>query len=104
MRKRGLPAMLFDNTYGARAASARRHSQQPSDDMMKCPSCRENNCTGCPDKLLLLVGRSPVCTCKREGHDDAINGEPRRVQVQDPMTGDIYGPAGGPVVRQEPLE
>lgn len=95
--------MLFDNTYGARVASAnpRGHGQQTAKDLMRCPSCRENNCAGCLDKIFLILGKEPVCTCEREGHDDAINGEPRRAQVIDPLTGDIYGPGGKVATNQQ---
>lgn len=90
-----LPEPLYLK-YGARVAADKpsRHRQAAADALMICPKCRENDCMACPDRLLLLVGRDPVCTCKRNGHEDAISGEPRRVQVTDPMTGDIYGPGG----------
>lgn len=96
MTDRRLPELMFGDTYGARVASvnSRSHRQRVARDLMKCPSCRENNCAGCPDKIFLILGKEPVCTCTREGHADAINGEPRRAQVIDPLTGDIYGPGG----------
>jgi hypothetical protein len=102
MTRPKLPEVLFGDTYGGRAASAnpRGHGQQSADILLTCSNCRENKCPACPDKLLLLAGRNRVCTCKREGHDDAVNGEPRRSQFVDPISGDIYGP-GGIVAQQE---
>lgn len=46
----------------------------------------------CPDKIFLILGKDTVCTCKKSGHEDAITGEPRRNQIQDPFTGDVHAP------------
>lgn len=96
-----LPETLFDKRYGAQVASAspRGHPQRVPGDLLKCPNCRDNRCGECPDKVLMLLQRNRVCTCEREGHLDAITGEPRRAQIVDPISGDIYGP-GGSVVSQ----
>lgn len=59
---------------------------------MNCPACRLGNCIECPDRIFLILRKDPVCTCKKAGHEDAISGEPRNVQVVDPFTEDIHGP------------
>lgn len=59
---------------------------------MLCPNCREGKCTECVDRLRMIYRDDPICTCKRGGHQDAMQGEPRRQQIQDPLTGDVYGP------------
>ena len=96
-----LPDSLFPSRYGARVAAdkPRGHRQGTNPAMMHCPACREGNCVKCPDRIFLILRKEPVCTCKRAGHDDAISGEPRTNQVQDPFTGDIHGPAA--IVRSE---
>jgi hypothetical protein len=66
---------------------------------MHCPACREGNCNSCPDKVMILLGKERICTCKRSGHDDLVNGEPRTQQVQDPFTEDIHAP--GLIVKAE---
>jgi hypothetical protein len=60
--------------------------------MFNCPACRSGECVNCPDRTFLLLGKEPVCTCKRTDHNDKIAGEPRIQQVEDPFTGDIHGP------------
>jgi hypothetical protein len=85
---------LFPQAYGARVAAEGRggHNQQTNEKLFDCPSCRGGNCSNCVDRIMVLLGRPTTCTCGRSGHDDAITGEPRSNQVEDPFTGDIHGP------------
>ena len=46
----------------------KRHSQQPSSAMMRCPACADDTCELCPDILLAVYGRSIGCTCSRDKH------------------------------------
>lgn len=59
---------------------------------MTCPECVKGNCQNCVDRLRLIYRDDRICTCQKSDHGDAMQGEARRVQVQDPMTGDVYGP------------
>lgn len=56
---------------------------------MQCPSCKRGECEKCPNVLLEAVGRSPVCTCTRKGHNGT---EPNEVQITDPFTGAVHAP------------
>jgi len=42
---------------------------------------------------MILRRKDPICSCKKAGHQDAVSGEARLVQVEDPFTGDVHGPA-----------
>lgn len=84
----------FLTTYGGQVASRapKGHGQETAPALMNCPECRAGNCEGCPDRVFLILGKDPICTCGKAGHQDAIAGEPRRLQVEDPFTGDVHGP------------
>jgi hypothetical protein len=90
------PPLYFSQTAGGRAALEGKgragHSQKIDDRLMTCPNCNEGNCTECVDRLRMLYRQDRICTCSKSGHEDAMMGEPRRVQIEDPFTGDIHGP------------
>lgn len=99
-----LPEPLFWETTGGKAAmegagGGRKHSQKPADALMICPNCKNGKCEGCVDKVRLILRDDPICTCKKSGHSDAVNGEARLRQIRDPETSDVYGP--GLVVTQD---
>lgn len=74
------------------AGGAAKHSQKVAGGLMTCPDCIKGNCEGCVDRLRLLVQDDRICTCKKSGHEDAMQGEARLKQIADPETGDIHGP------------
>lgn len=92
---------MFPQAYGGRVASEGKggHRQEVDKRLLDCPSCRGGNCSNCADRVLVLLGRDRVCSCGRSTHEDAINGEPRINQVEDPFTGDVHAP--GAIVESE---
>lgn len=65
-----------------------KHDQRPDKRLMQCVPCKNDNCSGCVDVTLILLGREPICTCERKKH----GGEPRDNQVRDPFSGTVVGP------------
>lgn len=48
---------------------------------------------------MVLLDKDRLCSCGRSGHEDAVTGEPRVEQIEDPFTGDVHAP--GAIIRRE---
>lgn len=59
---------------------------------MVCPSCKDDNCERCVDRLRAIYADDFVCECTRNLHTEKRDGEARLNQIKDPETGTVYAP------------